>query len=297
VIYNPFKYIESVYLKRRDSNKDGKTSFEKQLAKSIAKLGKAYRRGTRFEFSDTFDRLAYIVQYAPIGMAAVHRLFLQLQSEVLPPQFSIFHDEPLHIVSVGAGPGTDLFGVLMGLSVPPCGFSFTRIDLHGKWKKHYKGFLADFRSQVSLFEPVLKKMGNKFVKINLKKDLMKRGKSSTAISTADVIVLNRILSTFQNDTRLVSKIIQNIASQASSDALLAVIDVSLPGREFQNAIKLTKRVCRLAKANSEWVARLVKIEEDHFGWTIPSSIMRLERHGRKITRSGRFFGGVVWLRK
>ncbi len=297
MIYNPFKYIESVYLKRRNSHKDGKTAYEKQLAKSIAKLSKAYRRGTRFEFSDTFDRLAYIVQYAPIGMAAVQRLFLRLQSKVLPPQFSIFHDEPLHIVSVGAGPGTDLFGVLMGLSVPPCDLSFTRIDLHTKWKRHYKGFLADFRSQVPLFEPVLKKMDNKFVEINLKKDPIESGKSGTAISTADVIVLNRILSTFQSDTRLVSKIIHNIASQASSDALLVVIDVSLPEREFQNAIKLTKSVCRLAKANSEWVARLVKIKKDHFGWHIPSSIMLLEKYGRKITRSGRLFGGVVWLRK
>lgn len=297
MIYNPFKYIESVYLKKRNSHKDGKTAFEKQLATSIAKLGKVYRRGTRFEFSDTFDRLAYIVQYAPIGMAAVQHLFLRLQSKVLPPQFSIFHDEPLHIVSVGAGPGTDLFGVLMGLSVPPCDLSFTRIDLHTKWKGYYEGFLADFRSQVPLFEPVLKKMSNKFVEINLEEDPIESGKSGTAISTADVIILNRVLSTFQNDTRLVSQLIQDIALQATSDALLVVIDVSLPEPAFQDAIALTEGVCRLAKANSEWVARLVKIEEDHFGWTIPSSIMRLERHGRKITRSGRFFGGVVWLRK
>lgn len=125
-------------------------------------------------------------------MAAVRRLVGGLRQRVLPPPFSILWDEPLRIVSVGAGPGTDLFGILMALSVPPQRLSFTRIDIHKKWKDYYEGFRQDFREQVPQFGPVLKDMDSAFIEVDLKDGELQEGKCGEAISQAHVVVLNRV---------------------------------------------------------------------------------------------------------
>src|SRR4051794_11975602 len=127
--YDPFNFIESLYLKKRKAHSK-QSEFDKELVKSITSLGAAYRIGERPEITSSNDRLAYTIQYAPIGIAAVRRLVSQLRSKPLPPQFSLLWDVPLRIVSVGAGPGTDLFGILLELAIPPKGLSFTRIDMH-----------------------------------------------------------------------------------------------------------------------------------------------------------------------
>jgi hypothetical protein len=110
ICFDPFQSIESLYLERRRLCSTGEDNFDEQLAIAIKRLGNAYRMGKQPTIDSAFDRLAYVIQYAPIGMAAIRKLTLSLSEKHLPNSFSILRDEPLRIVSIGAGPGTDLFG-------------------------------------------------------------------------------------------------------------------------------------------------------------------------------------------
>ena len=142
--YDPFSAIEKLYLQRRSSHKDGPADFDQTLASAMTALGNAYRTGRQPELRTSFDRLAYVIQYAPIGIVAVRRLMGRVRMRPLPPQWSILWDDDLHVVSVGAGPGTDLFGILTALAVPPHGLNFTRVDIHTHWKIYYNAFRKDF---------------------------------------------------------------------------------------------------------------------------------------------------------
>lgn len=295
--YDPFKGIEKIYLKRLASHRAGPADFKQNLTSAMTALGTAYRAGHQAELRTNFDRLAYVIQYAPIGIAAVRRLMDRVCLRPPPPQWSIFWDEPLHMVSVGAGPGTDLFGILTALSVPPCGLKFTRVDIHTKWKTYYDAFQKDFAMQVPGMANLLRGMTNSFRKVDLVKGKLADSACADDLKLADIIVLNRVLSTFHQNTSRTWGLVREIARIAPADSLLVVIDVSLPRPEFQEAVAMTEGACRIEKPTSECVARFIEIDMSHFSWNIPESIMDLERFGRRITRRGRFFGGVVWLRK
>lgn len=295
--YKPFRAINALYKERRSRHGAGAKDFDRRLANAIGKLGKAYNVGKQAEFKNSFDRLAYVVQYAPIGIAAVRRLINHLAGRSLPPQLSILHDEPLAVVSIGAGPGTDLFGILMGFATPPVGLRFTCIDVHRKWKTYYKRFVQDFTTQVAEMKQVLDDMESIFVTVDLEKQSLENGKCGRELSQADIVVLNRVLSTFHSNSHLPSRLIRRIARVSPNNTLLVMVDVSLPRPEFRQALARAERTCRLEKPNSKWVAKCLEMNESNFGWQIPRSIMRLERYGRHITRSGRFFGGVIWLKK
>ena len=215
----------------------------------------------------------------------------------LPPQWSILWDDDLHVVSVGAGPGTDLFGILTALAVPPHGLNFTRVDIHTQWKIYYDAFREDFAMQVPDMAKLLGGMTNSFCKVDLEQEELVDSACADNLSSADIVILNRVLSTFQQNAPRTWGLVREIARIAPADSLLVVIDVSLPRPEFQETVAMTEGACRLEKPMSECVARFIEINETHFGWSIPQSIMKLERLGRRITRSGRFFGGIIWLRK
>jgi len=273
--YNPFRAIESLYEERRSAHATGGKTFDHLLASAISKLSKAYNDGERPKLNNRFDRLAYVIQYAPIGMAATHQLIRGLQTKPLPPQFSIFHDAELAIVSVGAGPGTDLFGILMALAVPPVGLQFTRIDIGTRWRTYYKSFLRDFRTQIPEMSAVLRDMEDPFISVDLEEQSLGRGRCGRQVEQADIIILNRVLSTFQHESSHVFTVIQDIARRCANDTLLLILDVSLPRPEFRRSIALAEGLCRMEKRKSEWLANVREITLKHFKWHIPASILRL----------------------
>jgi hypothetical protein len=254
ICFDPFQSIESLYLERRRLCSTGEDNFDEQLAIAIKRLGNAYRMGKQPTIDSAFDRLAYVIQYAPIGMAAIRKLTLSLSEKHLPNSFSILRDEPLRIVSIGAGPGTDLFGFLMALSIPPKGISFVRMDIGKQWKTYYETIRNDFQRQVNEMSVLISTMEDRFIGIDLDWNYLDEAPARDEISTADVIVLNRVLSIFQDSSIQVNQTIRAIASTAAEDSLLFVLDVSLPNPQFQNTIALTEGICRQEKSNSKWIA-------------------------------------------
>lgn len=296
--YNPFKAIKRIFTRRRNSYTYGSENFEKKLARSMKRIGKEYRSGKQPSLDTPIDRLAYTIQYSPIGMAATRRLAKSLRKAHLPNRLSLFWHKPLEVISIGAGPGTDLFGFLMGLSSVPKGLSFTRADILKKWGVYYKEFQNDFKKQVGELTDLITEMTDDFHEIDLSRDKIFMGKLRNKMNESDIILLNRVLSTFQQDESKIYDIIKSVSEEAQDDTLLFVLDVSLPRPKFRDAIALTEGICRLTKPNSEWVVKCSEIREKNFGWSIPQSLISLEKYfGYKITRSGRFFGGVVWLRE
>jgi hypothetical protein len=97
-------------------------------------------------------------------------------------------------------------------------------------------------------------MEDRFIGIDLDWNYLDEAPARDEISTADVIVLNRVLSIFQDSSIQVNQTIRAIASTAAEDSLLFVLDVSLPNPQFQNTIALTEGICRQEKSNSKWIA-------------------------------------------
>lgn len=293
--YNPFQAIESLFTQRRKDHSDGPEDFEAKVAASILKLSQAYSTSRHPDFEDSFDRLAYVIQYAPIGMVAIRKLCGRLRTKRLPAQWSVLNSEPLHIVSVGAGPGTDLFGMLMEFAVPPAGLRFCRIDGHTKWKTYYESFRNDFGEQISELKPILDTMDEQFVQSDFRSDSLSSGSSQKHLAVADIVILNRVLSTFKDDEGFVLDLLHDIAKVCTDGTLIFVLDVRSPSESFNRILALTEGICRLEKRSSRCLAKFTELTETHFGWHIPESLTALEKHGRRITRSGSFFGGVVLL--
>lgn len=178
-----------------------------------------------------------------------------------------------------------------------CGLVFTRVDIHTQWKTYYDAFREDFAIQVPSMANLLCDRTNSFRQVDLAEEELADSACADDLRVADIIVLNRVLSTFPQNASRTWGLVREIARLAPPHSLLVVIDVSLPRPAFQEAVAMTEGACRLEKPTSECVARFIEMNERHFGWTIPESIMKLERFGRRITRRGRFFGGIIWLRK
>ena len=295
--FDPFVGIEALYKKRKKAFEDGADDFDKALAKSIARLSEAYRNGRHPKLTDEFDRLAYVIQYAPIGIVAVRRLITRLRTRPVPPQLSVLNDEPLAVASIGAGPGNDLFGLLMALAVPPAGIKFLRVDTDTKWKSYYEMLRDDFAEQVKPMADIVNGMETTFAKVDLSEDSLSSSPAADPLAQAEIVILNRVLSGFQSEVYFAHDLIREISRICRKDTLIVIIDVSLPRQRFLEAIALAEGVCRLEKRASERITTFGQIEESHFGWTIPKSIMGLEKYGHKIMRSGRFFGGIVWLKE
>jgi hypothetical protein len=89
VSFDPFVAIEELYVTWRRSHETGAHDFDQALAKAICGLRKAYWTTEHPRLLTRFERLAYLIQYVPIGIRSASELMRRVCAKAcLPPQWS-----------------------------------------------------------------------------------------------------------------------------------------------------------------------------------------------------------------
>ncbi|XP_022257551.1 uncharacterized protein LOC111089406 [Limulus polyphemus] len=245
-----------------------------QVSRGIAEVRRAYlvkslRSGTTFvDYGDVRNRIAYLYKFAMFHTAIAEYLFTFLyNTSVLFQETIIKRSSTLKICSIGGGPGSEMFGIILALQklFPPDTIHATVIDICEAWKETFYFLLIVLEAQLKDLDFKRKSL--------VCEDLFNRVWSyeiEEEITSADIVTMMKFVSTIAWDEQMCEHVLMRIFQLMKFGSFVVYIE-NAGGQSFNIVSKMASR-CGLREVIQPVIGKRFKSSLKTFG--ILSEIQR-----------------------